>query len=198
MEIIVRIYAILAHPRKDSLTGTLFYSAVRHMQESGAQVDVLDLYDRAQDVALYNPNLKNSHNSFFEENKERFMAADRIFIVYPIFWYAVPGIMKCWMDLITSYAFDYSSHDAQLFSNYAKPKHAIRKALVINSAGMTTFFRKFFTRNSGSEMVKETLKFLGISTYSFYEINDTTRMTPEKNAYHARKVTMLCNWLIKS
>jgi len=191
-----RVLAVLAHPRKDSLTGTLFYKTVEHMRAAGATVDVLDLYDRAKDILFYDANLKDAHAPFFEENKERFMAADRIFIVYPIFWYAVPGIMKCWIDLVTSYAFTYGPQDSTTFSNYALPKHSIKRALVVNSAAMSNWFRWLRTRNSGTEMVKETLKFLGIWDYAFYEIGSTTKLTPERVKKHQEKILKKSEWLI--
>ena len=191
-----KVYAILAHPRKDSLVGTLFYTTVKQMRAAGATVDVLDLYERAPEVLFYEQTLKNTHNAFFEENKARFMTADRILIMYPVFWYAVPGIMKCWLDLITSYAFTYGPEQCTIFSNYAIPKHTIKKALVVNSAAMHSWFRWLRTKNSGTEMVKESLKFLSIWNNIFYEIGSTSTLTPDKVQQHQTKILKYSDWLI--
>ena len=194
----MKILAILAHPKKDSLSGRLFYQTVEHLKTSGAIVDVLDLYDRMAEVPFYiAPGSSGwgeqglSQFPLYNETKDRFLAADRIFVVYPIYWFAVPGILKCWIDLITNYAWKYEK------GPYGKPLHAIKKALVVNSASMSNWFRWLRTRNSGSEMLKETFKFLGIFDYSFYEIGSTGSLTAAKVAAHTTKILKQADWLLR-
>ncbi len=192
----MRIYAIFAHPKKDSLNGRIFYDTVNHLRQQGATVDVLDLYDYVADMPFYAPKNHETlqdikQHAFFHDNKERFMAADRLFIVYPIYWFAVPGVLKCWLDSITNYAWQFNK------GPYALPLHSIKKALVVNSASMSNWFRWLRTRNSGTEMVKESLKFLGIRHYTFYEIGNTPSLTPAKINKHIAKICKKADWLIK-
>jgi len=209
----VRVLAVLAHPRKDSLSGRIFYNTVDHLKTQiingvNVQVDVLDLYDRKyiqkQEIPFYEPTGSSGSNSsdgwdeqsglakypFYQETKELFMSADRIFIVYPIYWYAVPGILKCWLDLVTNYAWKFDK------GPYGIPLHKIKKALVVNSASMSNLFRWFRTGNSGSEMIKESLKFFGIRDYSFYEIGNTGKLTSAKVDAHIQKIIRKTNWLL--
>ncbi len=195
----MRIYAILAHPKKDSFSGRMFYAAVKSFQEHGATVDVLDLYDHVDHIPFYIPSIKTATTEldrakldFFNENKERFMAADRLFIVYPVYWYAVPGILKCWLDLITNFAWEYKSGD-----HYAKPLHKIQRAFVINSASMSTWFRWLRTRNSASEMMKETFKFMGINQFRFYEIGGTSKFSAHDIEEYIQTVCQKSLWLIR-
>lgn len=210
----MRVLAVLAHPRKDSLSGRIFYRTVNHLEKQivhgvKVQVDVLDLYDRKdslkQEIPFYEPIVSPESSDWtnpqeqtglakypiYHETKELFMSADRIFIVYPIYWYAVPGILKCWLDLITNYAWKYEN------GPYGIPLHKIKKALVVNSAGMSNIFRWFRTRNSGTEMVKESFKFLGIRDYYFYEIGNTGKLTTEKVDLHIQKILRKTDWLLK-
>lgn len=196
----MRVLAVLAHPKKDSLTGGIFYATVEHLTKQGAQVDVLDLYDRAQEIPFYVPTPATSwttkdqglaQHPFYHENKERFMAADRLLIAYPVYWYAVPGIMKCWLDLITNYAWKFTK------GPYGIPLHPIKKALVVNSASMSNWFRWIRTRNSGSEMLKESFKFLGIPKYYFYEIGSTGSLTKHKVDEHIVKILNKADWLLQ-
>jgi putative NADPH-quinone reductase len=195
---VMRIYAILAHPKKDSLSGRLFYTTVEHLKSQGVDVDVLDLYEYINQIPYFVPSPSQGwggqgleKHSFYQENKARFMAADRLFIVYPIYWYAVPGIMKSWLDLITNYAWKFEG------GPYGIPLHPIKKALVVNSASMSNWFRWLRTRNSGSEMLKESFKFLGIKDYSFYEIGSTGSLTKAKVDRHQAKILKLSQWLTK-
>lgn len=193
----MRVLAILAHPRKESLSGHFFYKTVEHLRSKNIDVDVLDLYDRKDEIPFYiqagAPGWDEqgwAKYPFYTETKERFMSADRIFIVYPLYWYAVPGILKCWIDLVTNYAWKYDK------GPYGIPLHKIKKALVVNSASMSNWFRWFRTRNSGSEMIKESFKFFGIRDYYFYEIGNTGKLTSEKVDAHTQKIIKKSDWLV--
>lgn len=189
-----RVYAILAHPKKDSLSGHIFYTVVKHLRDHGIFVDVLDLYDHKEQIPFYIPSLSQNIDQypFAQQNKDRFMAADRLFIVYPIYWYAVPGIMKCWLDLITNYAWNFDK------GPYGIPLHHITKALVVNSAGMSNLFRWFRTKNSGTEMLKDSFKFLGINRYDFYEIGNSGHLTTKKLENHFAKIIKKSNKLVQN
>jgi len=118
----MRVYAILAHDKKDSLNCHLFSQTIKYLELKEIEVDPLNLYDYEKDIPFYSHDKKNlEKNSFFKENKKRFMLADRLVIVHPIYWYSVPGILKTWMDLITNFAWKYEGKP------YAKALHKIKK-----------------------------------------------------------------------
>lgn len=175
----MKIYAILAHHDKTSLSSSLFYSAVDALNAAGHTVDVLDLYLRANEIPFYAsskpdaiPTLHTS--SFFHENKERFLAADGLIIVYPIFWYSVPGILKCWIDLITNFAWKFQKNSKTL------PLHSIKKAFIINSSMEPWWYRRFLTTNPSRRQIERTFDFMGIADYHFYEIGNAHALTEEK------------------
>ena len=71
----MHVYAILAHPKgKNSLNGHIFYSLVQDLKNKGATVDILDLYDHADQISLYYPKDAGAKNpeltDFYKENKE--------------------------------------------------------------------------------------------------------------------------------
>lgn len=193
----MRVLAVLAHPSSSSTSGKLFYEAVHALQQQGAVVDVLELYHHAAHIPfLQLPEVGKPFDSvfsnvpFYWENKKRFMAADRLLIAYPVWWYAVPGIMKAWLDLITNYAWQ-NNHK----SHYAHARHTITKALIINTASMSWWHRFFGSRNSATEMVKESCKFLGIKTIKVYEVNTAKRRTDAQKATSSKHVAQLAQWL---
>ena len=185
----IRVLAVLAHPKKDSHNGRFFYATVEHLKKQpNIQVDVLDLYEHAQRIPFYDFNTIKT-NPFFLENKERIMAADRLLIMYPVWWYSVPGILKCWMDLISNYAWQYQEP-------YARPLHKITKSLVVNTAAMPNLFRWLFTRNSATETVKRMFRFMGIKQFVFYEIGRTEKLTSAQEKKHLEKIIKKSDWLI--
>lgn len=183
------VYAILAHPNKDSLTGRLFYETVQHLKTQGVTVDVLDLYEHAGRIPFFISPKQLEENDFFKENRQRFMAADRLFIVYPVYWYAVPGILKCWLDLITNFAWKYEG------KHHAKALHNIQKALVVNTASISNWRKWLCTRNSASEMLKESFKWMSIKSYDFYEIGNTSQLTTTKINTHLANIAKKSVWL---
>jgi putative NADPH-quinone reductase len=194
----MHVLAVLAHPKKDATCSTLFYAAVEHLRASGATVDVLDLYEHAHEIPfLQLPVSGQSAESvmqnvpFYWQNKERFMAADRLLLAYPVWWYAVPGIMKAWLDLITNYAWQFTG------GNKAKALHKVQKTLIINTAGMNWWHRLIGTRNSATEMIKASCTFLSIPHCKAYEVNATKKLTSDAMAKHTQKIMPLCDWLIR-
>jgi putative NADPH-quinone reductase len=190
-----RVYAILAHPKgKSSLNGHIFYSIVDHLKKNGVTVDVLDLYQHADNIPFYYPKDAEDKNiersDFFKENKERFMAADRILVVYPVYDFCVPAILKCWVETIGDYACTMDKYPP-------KALHKIKKAMIVNTAGMPNFYRWFFTRNSATETMKRIFKFIGIKPIAIHEIGSADKLTPEKVNRHMKKILAKADWLAK-
>lgn len=195
---IMRVLAVLAHPVASSTSGRLFYEAVKALQQQGATVDVLDLYQRAEQIPFLKfPEPGKSFDSvfadipFYWENKERFMAADRLLIAYPVWWYAVPAIMKAWLDLITNYAWVHHK------GAYATAKHNIKKVLIVNTADMSWWHRILHSKNSATEMVVESCKYIGISAIMVHEVNKARKLGPHDKERHVQKVLRLCDWLLQ-
>lgn len=183
----MKVYAILANHDKNSLSSRIFYQVTDHLTQQGAQVDILDLYERKDEIPFYvghkpdqSPTLHTS--AFFHENKERFMAADKLLIVYPVYWYAVPGILKCWFDLITTFAWKFTG------KGKAQPLHKIKHALIINSSMEPWWYRRFFTTNPSRRQIAQTFDFIGIPNYHFYEIGSTHKLSQKQTAGHINAI----------
>ena len=187
----MKILAILAHHNKTSFSARTFYAVVDHLRQQGANVDVLDLYDRYKEIPFYfsqrlhtdEPNLPLLTDfPFFQENKERLIAADRIFIVHPIYWSSVPGILKCWIDLITNFAWKYEGKKG------AKPLHKITKAFVVNSSHVALWRRRYLDFNPARRQLEQLFDFIGIKDYDFYEIGNTGLLNQTKETNHIEKI----------
>jgi NAD(P)H dehydrogenase (quinone) len=187
-----RIYAILAHHDPQSLSGQLFTDITQSLEQAGATVDRLHLYERHHDIPCYFPHKKIAHlpdlptlqeYPFFEENKERFMAADRLLIVYPIYWYSVPGILKNWIDLITNFAWKLRG------GSRAQALHKVKHALIVQSAFQPWWRRRLLQGNVERKQLARTFDFIGIPRYSFYEIDSVYSLTETAIEKHKQAVT---------
>ena len=197
----MRILAVLAHPHKESHNGTLFSASVQHLQARGHEVDVLDLYEHADKIPFYPKQLPGqhidqalAHAPFYQENKARFMAADRLLVVYPVWWYSVPGILKCWLDIITNYAWSFKDRSWRHGFN-AHPLHKITKVLVVNTGGLSWWHQIFGPRNLAIKTLRASCAFMGIKAFKAHTLYSTRKLTPEQFNKHLQAVLKKCDWL---
>ena len=179
----MKIYALFAHPDQKSFNGMLFYNTVNSLVGQGHEVDVLDLYQRMEDIPFYTTTKPDCQptlhtDKFFHENRERLMVADGLFIVYPIFWYSVPGVLKCWIDLITNFAWQYEG------GKKARPLHKVKKSLIVNTSMESWWHRRFLTTNPSRRQIALTFDFIGLPHYDFYEIGSVHKLTESQKEKH--------------
>lgn len=179
----MNIYAVVAHDKKKSLTHQIFNHVVTHCQQSATHVKAVDLYDYAQHIPFYTHDRTIlEKNTFYQSTKQEFMNADRLIIVFPVYWYSTPGIMKCWIDLITSYAYSYNE------GIYAKPLHHIKKVLIIQLTMNSWWHNTFFWADTARKQVSNTFRFMGIENITSYTVDKTQKITPAKIAAHLKKI----------
>ncbi len=187
----MKVLAVLANDKKKSLNRFLFDNIVQYLSTQQNTVDVLDLYQRQKDIPFYvQPKAEKSITNktlndypFFQEHKERFMAADMLVIVAPIYWSSVPGILKSWFDLITNFAWKY-----QGTISTQKPLHHIKKVIMVTTMGIPWWYKVFVTRNAISRQFQEIFKFIGIKDYTIYEITSVDKLNEETVQSHLQKI----------
>lgn len=176
----MKIYAILAHDKKDSLNNYLFTQITKHLKAKGAEVDILNLYDYETSIPFYSHNKnKLEKNEFFQENKKRFMQANSLLIVYPIYWNTVPGILKCWIDLITNFAWKYKG------GKRAEALHKITNALVVSTTSAPLGQNDPMHNNS---VLKNMFKFINIPKFEFHGIGKVDSITKEETQKNLEKI----------
>ncbi|MFB7409482.1 NAD(P)H oxidoreductase [Streptomyces sp. NPDC056202] len=104
---------VLAHPRTDSLTAQVAARLHARIEGEGGTVDVLDLYAEGFDPALRpedEPDWENREKVYSPEvraHMDRVLAADDIVVVFPVWWFTPPAILKGWIDRVWNYGFAY-------------------------------------------------------------------------------------------
>jgi len=176
-ETMPRILAILAHHNKESLNGYLYSQTIAELEKQGHTIDVLDLYDRAKEIPFYVPVKDLETHPFFLENRQRFLEADGLLIVFPVHCFAVPGILKCWFDLI----------GAEL-ETIAQAKKRPRKAFVIFSSGAPGFYVRFFAHNNPQSMLSSCFRFMKIAKKKFYHVGMTGNLNEKKVSKHRNAI----------
>jgi len=154
----MKILLVYARPEPRSLNGALLDVAVNTLKAQGHEVQVSDLYadgwkpqvDRAdfpllaQDERLA-PAAASKKNfeagTLTEDVKaeiEKLLWADALILQFPMWWFAMPAILKGWVDRVFAYGFAYGvgeHSDRRWGDRYGEGILAGRRAMLIVTAG---------------------------------------------------------------
>jgi NAD(P)H dehydrogenase (quinone) len=156
--LIVKVLIIFAHPESRSLNGALRDVAVRELESQGHHVQVSDLYadgwksevDRADFPALASDErlipVAASKQAFetgtltadIKAEIEKLLWADVLILQFPLWWFAMPAILKGWVDRVFAYGFAYGvgEHSDQRWGDrYGEGALAGKRAMLIVTAG---------------------------------------------------------------
>lgn len=143
---------VYAHPEPTSFTGALKDAGVEAVRGAGHTVEVSDLYaegfnpvaGRHDFTSVADParfhyqteqELAHRTGSFSPEiarEQARFLKADLLVLLYPIWWGGMPAILKGWFDRVLAFGFAYA--DGRRFERGFFPA---KRGLICLSTGGT-------------------------------------------------------------
>ncbi|MEV5824670.1 NAD(P)H oxidoreductase [Spirillospora sp. NPDC052242] len=111
---------VVAHHRGDSLTARIADRTRVRLEKSGTTVDVLDLHAEGFDPRMTGadePDWGDRDKTYSAEvraHMRRIDAADLIVVVFPVWWYGLPAVLKGWIDRVWNHGFAYGHRTARL------------------------------------------------------------------------------------
>ncbi|RWO55302.1 NAD(P)H-dependent oxidoreductase [Mesorhizobium sp.] len=154
----MKVLLVFAHPELHSLNGALRDVAIRELEAQGHEVRVTDLYaddwkaevDRA-DFPSWPPEQRFlpavASKKAFNTNKltedvkaeiDKLLWADTLILQFPLWWYAMPAILKGWVDRVYAYGFAYGvgeHSDKRWGDRFGEGTLAGKRAMLIVTAG---------------------------------------------------------------
>lgn len=115
-----RALVVLAHPRSDSVTARSADLVHRKLKAAQYEVDLLDLYAEDFDPRVTTadePDWADREKTYSPEvhaHMARIEAADVIVVVFPVWWFSLPAIVKGWIDRVWNYGFAYGRSEPRL------------------------------------------------------------------------------------
>ncbi|KAA5832860.1 NAD(P)H oxidoreductase [Saccharopolyspora hirsuta] len=115
-----RALVVVAHPRGDSITARSADLVHRELKAAQYEVDLLDLYAEDFDPRLTTadePDWNDRDKTYSPEvhaHMARIDAADLIAVVFPVWWFAPPAILKGWIDRVWNHGFAYGRGEPRL------------------------------------------------------------------------------------
>lgn len=150
-----QVLIVHAHPERTSVTYQLAESAAKRLQAQGHEVMQSDLYDMGWKAVFDGqdfPQRANRHRLSFieesghafsngcqtpdvEEEQRKILAADALILVFPLWWYSMPAIMKGWVDRVWAFGLAYGYRGAGNAYRYGEGGFAGKRALLAVSVG---------------------------------------------------------------
>lgn len=102
---------VYAHPNPDSLNGYFKNTVINHLQQSGHDVQVRDLYQINFNPVLSLKDAAGQRGGVMPADvlaEQAYITwADVVTFIYPIWWTGLPAMMKGYIDRVFSYGFAY-------------------------------------------------------------------------------------------
>jgi len=156
--LVMKVLIVFAHPEPQSLSASLRDVAVQELEGAGHTVQVSDLYamrwksevDRSDFPALAPrerliPVAASKHafdsDTLTDDVKaeiEKLLWAETLILQFPLWWFAMPAILKGWVDRVFAYGFAYGvgeHSDRRWGDRYGEGTLAGKRAMLIVAAG---------------------------------------------------------------
>lgn len=170
----MHIAIVIAHPEAHSLThaiAAVIADGITHTPEN--TVEMIDLAQEGFDPRITEADLavhrrKAQPPADVKAEQERLDRADVMVLVYPIYWWGMPALLKGWVDRVLSNGWAF---DTDLEGPDAKKLSRLRVHLVAVGGGVPRTFEKH-----GYAVAMETVIDHGIFHYCGSEVASSTRL----------------------
>jgi len=108
----MKVLLVVSHPRPTSLTHAAAGALAQGLREAGHGVTLADLYREGFDPVLREPdepdwNAEKTYSDAAEREMERIRAHDGVALVFPLWWWSMPAMLKGWIDRVWNRGFAY-------------------------------------------------------------------------------------------
>jgi NAD(P)H dehydrogenase (quinone) len=184
-----RVLVILGHPGKKSFCSELVRKYINGARKSGAKVRTIYLSD-----LKFDPILHNGYNKIqplekdLIESQKLIKWADHLVLVYPMWWYNMPALLKGFIDRIFLPGFAFNR-----VKNSVIPRQHLRgkSARLIITAGNPWWIYKILGNPAKSSMKTGTLIYSGIWPVRTTMFSSIFRLTEKKAEKIFKKVEKL-------
>lgn len=104
---------VLAHPRRNSLTGTVADIFAECLEKNGHDVEWADLVREGFDPVLREPDepdwddSRKLYSAEVQREMERIERNDATIMIFPVYWWSVPALLKGWIDRVWNNGWAY-------------------------------------------------------------------------------------------
>lgn len=167
----MNVLVVLDHPRRSSFCGSVLDEVVAGLETAGHEVEVADLHREGFDPRMTEadePDWDDSRKRYSDAvlaEQARIMRNDALVLVFPVWWWSMPAMLKGWIDRVWNNGWAYGSH-----------KLAHRRALMIGtcSASAEAFAKRGYDTAIRTQLVVGIANYCGIGDAELVLMHDVT------------------------
>jgi NAD(P)H dehydrogenase (quinone) len=173
---------VLAHPWHGSLNKAILDRVMEIVESKGEEYRLIDLNKDGFDPVLREKELKlfskgEALDPMVKDYQKALTDTEKLILIFPIWWYSAPAILKGFFDKVFLKGFAYESNGPLL---KGKLKN-IKEALVITTSEGPTLFYKLFGGNPIKRVITgSTLKIVGIKKVKWINSDQTSSQDSSK------------------
>jgi len=130
----MKTLVIIASHNKTSFNNAIKDTIVKFLDNNGHAYDIRDLYDMKFNPVLTANDFENLHKGTLPEDilleQKLLSEAEKLIIIYPIWWTNMPAILKGYFDRVLLYGFAYKFDNTGLVKLLSG-----KEALIFNTSG---------------------------------------------------------------
>jgi NAD(P)H dehydrogenase (quinone) len=176
------VLALFAHPWRGSFTGAVLDAALKGVADAGGTAEVADLYAEGFDPLLREADYAQfAHGAMpadVRREQDRVERADALLLVYPVWWWSLPAVLKGWFDRVWSQ--DWAYHFTPARARGLLPGRPVLQLCVAGSRQAT--YRKYgYDDAMRTQIDVGVLGYAGLRqtrTEFFFEVDDDLEARP--------------------
>jgi putative NADPH-quinone reductase len=184
------ITIIFAHPKHESLNGSIFHAVEKCCEESGKSFTSIDLYKDGFSPLLTAEELDGFYNGIamdplVKKYQDILMKTEKLILIFPIWWNEYPAIFKGFFERVclSKFAFDYVPGGVQ-----PKLIH-IKSALIVTTSHAPTEVLKQRQGNMiERQVIHHMLEGIGINKNKWVNFGGVMEAGKEKQAEFIRSL----------
>ncbi|ASR35648.1 hypothetical protein BAY61_12300 [Prauserella marina] len=160
-----KILAVVAHPDRQSLTWKITERVGSAITEAGGRFSTLDLY--ADDFSPAYDNVDRQHFRAAEGLPGDVVAhqalideADALVVIFPVFWWSMPGVLKGWFDRV--FARDWAYDIAEDGSDHGRLGDRSMHSIAIAGAGQGVYERHGYRDALHAQLTHGIFEYCGV------------------------------------
>lgn len=174
-----RVLVVLGHPQSTSLCGALAQAYADGAQAAGHQVQMLRLGELSFDPVLHNGYAKiQALEPDLEAAQQAITWAQHLVFVYPIWWGAMPALLKGFIDRVFLPGFAFKYRPDSLFWDRLLSGRSAR--LLVTMDTPPWYFRLVYRMPGHNQMKRTILEFSGVKPVTVSSFGPIRHASPQQ------------------
>ena len=168
----MKLLVVFAHPNHQSLSYAFLQKVIQGSEENERidEIEVLDLYEEGFDPVLRFNEQKRRRDMHIDPRlakyREQLLRADKIVLVYPIWWGRPPAMLLGYIDQMFASGFAYRDKKGLLPEGLLKG----RSVVCVSTMKGPALYPLFWLHNAHKVLMRRALfRFVGIKRVKFFE-----------------------------